>query len=398
MRWKRIFRRKRWYLLIPAFVWWFIWEFTKDTIMQATRDYFIQQGLVRVMLDYLMQNPVIIVGAVVIGTFIWAYVDTKYESGRTADSELANILIGIHERMLKLKDNAVKKYRSEHTSKEFLALHKELMIIMDKDGSLENLQRDLKGKKLSKIQIKRRKQINGLHEATKNVTQTEVSLDGLVRFIDTLNRLAQSPSKQYQALDILRSKDRKWNKLFSSLQVIKLEYNDAILNEMIDDYIKWSYGCSGLILHADLIRWYIPPQNLQSQYLGSAAYNPNIEVENKMTRLRGRIINRVRRLDTMDNKGDKTIIKDTKVKLDAEKVDKATGIEINKPTEMSNVHLDMKLHDVKEGTGIKSGLPLNVVMTTCKRCGTPLPAVSFGAPISSVKCDKCGEVNEINRT
>jgi len=64
---------------------------------------------------------------------------------------------------------------------------------------------------------------------------------------------------------------------------------------------------------------------------------------------------------------------------------------------MSNVHLDMKLHDVKEGIGIKAGLPLNVVMTTCKKCGTPLPAVSFGVLVSSVKCDKCGEVNEINR-
>ena len=349
------------------------------------------------MLNYLLQNPVIIVGVVAIGVFVWAYIDTKHESERTTDSELANILADIHKRMLKLKDKAVKRYRSEHTGKEFLALHQELMVVMDKDSSLEGLQKDFKGKKLSKVQIRRRKQIDGLHEATKNIAPTDLSLNGLVRFIDTFNRLAQSPGKQYQALDILRGKDKKWNKLFGNLQDIKLEYSDATLNMMVDDYIKWSYGCSGLILHTDLIRWYIPPQNLQSQYLGSAAYNPSIEVENKMTRLRGGIVSRVRELDTMDNEGDKTIIKDTKVELDAEKVDKATGIEINKPTEMSNVHLDMKLHDVKEGIGIKSGLPLNVVMTTCKRCGTPLPSISFGVSATSVKCNKCGEVNEINR-
>jgi hypothetical protein len=92
---------------------------------------------------------------------------------------------------------------------------------------------------------------------------------------------------------------------------------------------------------------------------------------------------------------EKTIIRDTAVKVDADEVDKATGIEINKPTEMSNVRLDMKLHDVKEGVGIKSGQPLNVIMATCKRCGNPLSHVSFGTPGTNIKCNQCGEINEL---
>jgi len=79
MQWLRIFKRKRWLFIIPTILWQIIWEFTKDTIIEATRDYFVGQGSATRILDYLLQHPIIIVGIVAIAVFIWAYIDTRKE-------------------------------------------------------------------------------------------------------------------------------------------------------------------------------------------------------------------------------------------------------------------------------------------------------------------------------
>ena len=79
MEWRRLFRRKRWLINIPTISWQIIWEFTKDTIIEATRNYFTGSGAVMGFLDYLLQHPIIIVGIVAIIVFIWAYVDTNKE-------------------------------------------------------------------------------------------------------------------------------------------------------------------------------------------------------------------------------------------------------------------------------------------------------------------------------
>lgn len=326
--------------------------------------------------------------------------ETAVHQERFTTKNIVRVLTKIHKRMLKLKDKASKQYRLEHDGKQFLALHQELMVAMDKDNKLQELQESYKGKKLSKVQIKRRKQIDSLHETTQGIVPIDVSLDGLVQFIDTFNRLAQSPNKQFQALDILRGKDKGWNKLFTTLQDIKIEYGDATLNTMIDDYVRWSYGGSGLILHTDLLRWYIPPQCIQSQFLGSPAYNPSIEIENKITWLREKIVGRVKELKAMDNKDDKTVIKDTKIKLDVEKSDKARGLEIiDTPTDLEDVQVEVTAKgDVKDVSAVSivshDATPLSTGIIGCE-CGYFIRYASACGTRSSISCPQCGKVHEI---
>ncbi len=81
MRWKRILRRKRWFFNIPTILWWIIWEFTKDSIIEATRDYLTGQGIIMNILDFVLQHPSIIVSIVLVGIFTWAYLDSIKEKG-----------------------------------------------------------------------------------------------------------------------------------------------------------------------------------------------------------------------------------------------------------------------------------------------------------------------------
>lgn len=202
------------------------------------------------------------------------------------------ILIQIHKRMLELKDKAARQYYLKHSFKEFLGL---LNALMGKNTGLEDIRKNLRGKKLSKNREKKRLQIDNLLDQVKPTLSTDWSLDALVKFVNKFNRLAQSPDKRYEGLDILRDKDKRWAKLFGELQNLKTEFNDVLLNKMIDDYIDWSYGCSSLSLLSDLIR-YIAVDNLPTELLESDAYNPSIKIENLMTQLRSEITNRIKEL------------------------------------------------------------------------------------------------------
>ena len=111
--------------------------------------------------------------------------------------------------------------------------------------------------------------------------------------------MATIPIKQnaYKGLDTRRNNDSKWKKLFKKIQQIKLLFNDHVLSIMIDDYLKWSYGISGCIWLTDLFRK-ISVDIIPTKYLESQAYNPNIELENTITRLRGKIINHIEYLQS----------------------------------------------------------------------------------------------------
>lgn len=98
----------------------------------------------------------------------------------------------------------------------------------------------------------------------------------------------------------------------------------------------------------------------------------------------------------MSNESDKIVIKDTKVKLDADKVDKATGMEINNvPTELSNVQIDVEAKDVKEATGMKvisHNAPALYAHTVLCSCGKPFSYTSAAYEPSEITCPHCGKV------
>ena len=74
-----IFRNKKWIPNIPTFIWWFIWEFTKDSIMEASRDFFAKQVAIVNILKYLLEHPGIIALVVLIVTSLWVYRDYRKE-------------------------------------------------------------------------------------------------------------------------------------------------------------------------------------------------------------------------------------------------------------------------------------------------------------------------------
>jgi hypothetical protein len=137
----------------------------------------------------------------------------------------------------------------------------------------------------------------------------------------------------------------------------------------------------------------MPITDLPTKYFGSEAYNPNITFDNEMTRLRGKIVTRVKELEAMDNESDKTVIKDTKVNLNVKNGDKATGMEVNKPAKLENIQIDVSSQNVRETIGFKSEQK-NVgmfTMTVLCECGKPFSYTCVGYKPPSVTCPNCGK-------
>ncbi len=93
MEWRRLFWRKRWLINIPPILWQVIWGFTKDTIIEATRNYFAKPGILMGVLDYLLQHPIIIVGVVAIVIFVWAYADTRREKQSNLNIDVQKLVL-----------------------------------------------------------------------------------------------------------------------------------------------------------------------------------------------------------------------------------------------------------------------------------------------------------------
>lgn len=94
-----------------------------------------------------------------------------------------------------------------------------------------------------------------------------------------------------------------------------------------------------------------------------------------------------------------TVIKDTKVKLDAKNVDKATGMEVTTPTELNNINVNVNAENVREATGFRSvqtNKPNALFSATiiCS-CGKPFNYTSAGYKPSSVTCPHCGMEHKI---
>jgi hypothetical protein len=337
----------------------------------------------------------------VISVIWWLRIRQKIPTGAKPTTSILvktdEVLKQIHERMLELKDKAVRQYYLTHSLKEFLNLHDTVMSTYNKNTDLKNLEKSLKGKRLSKDIGKRRSQLDNLFEQLKPISPTVQSLDEFVKFTNKIDRLAEIPRKEYQyrGLDIRRNEDKKWKKLFSELQSIKAVFADNTLNDMIEKYIQWSYSVSGLIWLTDLLRE-MSVADMPTKYLESEAYNPAIKADELIARLRGKIIERLKEVQAMNDKNDKTIIKDTKVELEADKVDEAIGMDIdNVQTELSDVQIDVKAKNTKEATGLKitaqdTKFALSSKVIQCS-CGNVLRSITTCGYEPVIKCPRCGK-------
>ena len=91
-----------------------------------------------------------------------------------------------------------------------------------------------------------------------------------------------------------------------------------------------------------------------------------------------------------------TIIKDTKIKLDAEKTSKAVGMNVdNVPSELSDVQINVKAKDVKEATGLNisaqdAKFALSAKIIFCS-CGYVIRNVTTCGYEPIIKCPQCGK-------
>jgi len=91
-----------------------------------------------------------------------------------------------------------------------------------------------------------------------------------------------------------------------------------------------------------------------------------------------------------------TIIKDTRIRVDAEKASKATGMNIhNVQSELSDVQINVKAKDVEEVKGLNitaedSRFALKAKTITCS-CGYVIRSVSTCGYEPIIKCPKCGK-------
>ncbi len=103
--------------------------------------------------------------------------------------------------------------------------------------------------------------------------------------------------------------------------------------------------------------------------------------------------------DMQDNKEELTIIKDTKVKLNAKNTEKVTGMEVTTPTELNNTDINITAENVKEATGFRS-IQTNkpnalFAATVICSCGKPFTYTSAGYQPSVIKCPHCGREHKV---
>ncbi|TET25574.1 MAG: hypothetical protein E3J67_03510 [Dehalococcoidia bacterium] len=89
------------------------------------------------------------------------------------------------------------------------------------------------------------------------------------------------------------------------------------------------------------------------------------------------------------------IIKDSVFRTEVEHAEEAIGMEVNGPTQFSNVTSELIARDVKSATGFKTNQTLNAIVMTCSKCGRPFPFASTGAPPRIISCPHCGWGNTI---
>lgn len=227
------------------------------------------------------------------------------EANRTIKEREIHLIIGIleniHKLDLQLKDKCVKQYLALFNGKDFRELLNNLAHRQNGyQEAFDNIRKDVRGKKLSKDEIKKQQQIDSL--ADKLITSPMLSKDWtlteIVAFGNLLDQVPKEQNAKYKGIKELRKRG-KWNKYFNKLQKMKIEFADILadkdLRKMTDDYIDWSFGGSSLLIMVDLLNKFASGL-LPTEYVSSGAYAPYVIIENRMTRLLEDIINRIKEL------------------------------------------------------------------------------------------------------
>jgi hypothetical protein len=218
---------------------------------------------------------------------------------RTQDSDiveyLKDILAKMHDRTLKLKDEARKQYFALFTPKDFEELLNNITNAMYEDKVLlAKVKKGARRRKLSGDKIRRRQQIDGLSDKLNPIR--EMKLDKVVAFGNELDRFPRMQNDKYEGIKTRREKDKQWRTLFENLSATKLGLSDKDLDKIIDDHIDYSFAVSSVCLMTELFNKYTPVDIQPTEYIASGTYAPYAQMQNRMTQLLEDMANRVREI------------------------------------------------------------------------------------------------------
>lgn len=90
------------------------------------------------------------------------------------------------------------------------------------------------------------------------------------------------------------------------------------------------------------------------------------------------------------------IIKDTEFLTIVEKAQRAIGMEINRPAQLSNVKSELRVGNVQEAIGFSTNQGLTAITIVCS-CNQPFSAAFVGTPPEFAICPNCKRKHELHR-
>ena len=83
------------------------------------------------------------------------------------------------------------------------------------------------------------------------------------------------------------------------------------------------------------------------------------------------------------------IIKDSFFNTEVKNADKAVGMEVNRPAQLSNVKSNLKVENVKEAIGFSTNQGMHSILAFCKNCNKPFSYACVGNLPSILICPHC---------
>jgi len=90
------------------------------------------------------------------------------------------------------------------------------------------------------------------------------------------------------------------------------------------------------------------------------------------------------------------IIKDSEFLTIVEKAQRAIGMEINRPAQLSNVKSELRVGNVQEAIGFSTNQGLTAITILCS-CNQSFSVAFVGTPPESAVCPHCGRKHELHR-
>ena len=87
------------------------------------------------------------------------------------------------------------------------------------------------------------------------------------------------------------------------------------------------------------------------------------------------------------------ILKDSTFLTIVENAQKAVGMEINRPAELSNVKAELRARNVQEAVGFSTNQGLTTILILCG-CGRRISKAFTGPPPPVITCPNCGRTHE----